>query len=147
MNRRELLIGAGAVLAAGAAGSMAEAAGGHEHHHHGMGGGYSALIDAATECHKVAMACESHCFDTFAKGDTSLAECAREVNEMMALCDATVRSASLNGKQTKNLIKLCMEAGKSCEDECRKHQKKHDICRVAADACAKCVEECKKALG
>ena len=147
MKRRELLAGAGAVVSAVAAGKIAQAAGmDHSMHNHDHGGVYSALIDAASECNKVALACEKHCFDTFAMGDTSLAACAREVNEMIAICEATIKAATLEARYIKELIAICKKSGEACRAECLKHVKKHDICRIAAEACDKCVQECDKAL-
>jgi len=145
MKRRELLIGAGAAVAAMTAGK-AMAAGMDHSAHMGHGGNYSALIAAATECHKTAMACQAHCLETFAAGDTTLALCAKEVTQMMAVCEATVKTASLNAVYFKELVAVCKKAGESCQAECLKHAKKHDICRVAAEDCGKCIKECDKIL-
>lgn len=133
------------MVAAMTAGEAARAAM-HEHSGHHHGNDYSALIDAAMECQKAAMACESHCLETFAQGDTTLAKCAREVNEMINVCDATSRAASMNAAYLKQMVAICKQAGETCLAECKKHAKKHDICRVAAESCQKCITECDKIL-
>ena len=39
---------------------------------------------------------------------------------------------------------VVMDMCKACEDECRKHEKKHKSCKDCADSCAACYTECKK---
>ena len=71
MNRREALIGAGAVIAAMSAAKLAEAASkeaapakaGHDHSAHQHGPDYTSLINAASACHKAALSCENHCLE------------------------------------------------------------------------------------
>ncbi|MDH5638619.1 MAG: Csp1 family four helix bundle copper storage protein [Nitrospinota bacterium] len=145
MKRRELLIGAGAMVAAMTVGEAAQAAT-HDHSGHHQGPDYSALIDAAMECQKLAMACEKHCLETFAMGDTTLAKCAQEVNEMINVCDATSRAAAMDAAYTKQIVTICKQAGETCLAECTKHAKRHDVCRLAAEACQKCITECDKVL-
>ncbi|MBI4827567.1 MAG: Csp1 family four helix bundle copper storage protein [Nitrospinae bacterium] len=152
MNRRELLIGTGAAALAALSSTVAARAAPQADPHAGhkmaaAGNKYAAVIAASMECQKVAMECENHIYQTFAAGDTSLAKCAALIAEMQAICHATAKAASLDSARAKALIKACMESGQDCEKECRSHAAKHDICRVTADACKKCVEECKKALG
>jgi len=70
MNRRELLIGTGAVLVAAAARAdkpktaPAAASG-------------SSLTDAAADCIKKGEACLAHCMTMLGSGDTSMSGCAR----------------------------------------------------------------------
>ena len=154
MNRREALIGAGAAIATMTAAKLAEAAAkgaapamaGHDHSAHQQGPDYTSLINAASSCHKAALACENHCLESFAAKDTSLAACAREVAEMMAICEATIRVASLKSKYTKEIVAVCKKSGESCKAECLKQAKQHDICRIMAEECDKCIKECDKVL-
>lgn len=144
MNRRELFLGAGALALAGVSGA-ASAQEGH-HHHAKSGGEYDKLIYEAVECIKKGELCLNHCFETFASGDTSLAECARTVNEMIYICEATVKAASYNSRHAKEVIAVCIKYCEDCEKECRKHEKKHQICKESAENCAKCIKEAKKVL-
>jgi hypothetical protein len=80
INRRDL-IGAGAAGAAVVTISgSALAQTSHEHH-----AAPSSLFDAASNCVKAGLVCSDHCLQAFAAGDTSLAACARAVDEMMNL--------------------------------------------------------------
>ncbi|MBI5814759.1 MAG: four-helix bundle copper-binding protein [Nitrospinae bacterium] len=145
MNRRELIIGAGAMAVAAVSGT-AFAADEHQHHHASGGGAYDKLISEAVECMKRGELCLHHCFTSFAAGDTALAACASSVNDMLAFCAATVKIAANESKYAKEAVATCMKICQDCENECRKHEKKHATCKDCADSCAKCVAECKNIL-
>ncbi|MBI4666946.1 MAG: four-helix bundle copper-binding protein [Nitrospinae bacterium] len=147
MNRRDLLLAGVGAVALGAGQALAAekpAMEGHAHHHMGHGAANQALIDAAAGCATKGEICVSHCMDSFAAGDTSLAACAKSVMETMALCQAVITLAAQNSKNLAATAKVAMAACKACEDECRKHEAKHATCKDCADACVKCYEECKK---
>jgi len=86
----------------------------------------------------------SHCLAIFAKGDTSLAQCAKSVYQMGAMCEAVARLASANSEHLPALARVAHATCLDCEKECRKHEKEHEICKACADSCAACAEECKK---
>jgi Cys-rich four helix bundle protein (predicted Tat secretion target) len=130
MNRRELLVGAGAIALASAAAHAAppKAEGGN------------ALADAAVDCQKKAEACLTHCLMMFAGGDTSMAACAAAVRETIATSAALATLAAAGSKHVKALGKVCADVCKDCEIECRKHAAKMAVCRECADACAKMIQ-------
>src|SRR5689334_16706028 len=105
MNRRELLVGAGAVALAAAAhaapGTNKPAEGGN------------ALADAAWDCQKKAEACLTHCLSMFAAGDTSMAACAAAVRETLATSGALATLAAAGSKHVKALAKVCVDV---CKD-------------------------------
>lgn len=145
-ERRNLLIGAGALglgtLAAAAMGPFAGVAMAEEK----SGGKRGALIDAIHGCLKTGESCIAHCLDSFKAGDTSMADCAASVTELLAFCAAHVRMASLDSKHLKEMSALAIKVCGDCEKECRKHEK-HPPCKACADACAACIKECKKVVG
>jgi Cys-rich four helix bundle protein (predicted Tat secretion target) len=132
MNRRDLLVGAGAVALATAAKAAPKEKPAQEG---------NSLVDAAFDCQKKAEACLTHCLNMFAAGDTSMAACAAAVRETLATSRALATIASANSKHTKDLAKVCADVCKECEAECRKHQAKMNICRECADACARMILE------
>lgn len=150
MNRRDLLVGLGAVAltagAASAAEKKTEAAPASAHAGHGDMGAHKnqALIDTSLDCAKKGELCINHCLTSFAAGDTSLAVCAKSVAEVIAVCTALSIAAAVESRNLPALAKAAMAFCKDCEDECRKHEKKHMTCKDCADACAKCLAECKK---
>jgi Cys-rich four helix bundle protein (predicted Tat secretion target) len=133
MNRRDWLVGAGAVALAAAAQAAPKEKPAPE--------GGNPLLDATFDCQKKAEACLTHCMTMFAAGDTSMAGCAAAVRETIATSRALASLAAANSKHTKELAKVCADVCKDCEAECRKHQAKMSVCRECADACARMIQE------
>ena len=146
MNRRELLgvaIG-GASLAIAADTALAEEHGQTEHMGHTAHVQHPKLSEAARNCVSAGDLCMSHCLAIFATGDTSLAQCAKSVYQMSAVCEAIARLAAANSEHLPALARVAHATCVDCEKECRKHEKEHEICKACADSCATCAEECKK---
>jgi Cys-rich four helix bundle protein (predicted Tat secretion target) len=138
MNRRDL-IAAGTTLVALSTAARAQMS--HEHHDASAA---TPLLDAASTCVKVGMVCIDHCFQAFAAGDTSLAGCAREVDQMLSTCGTLAKLASLRSPQLPEMAKVALAVCQDCETECRKHADKHAPCKACAEACAACAAECRK---
>jgi Cys-rich four helix bundle protein (predicted Tat secretion target) len=139
MNRREVMqagVGVAAVgvaLRAGAAEPTATA-----------GAASATLIDTAFACIKVGQACQQHCLDLLAKGDTSLAECATTIAAMLPMCEALAAVAVQRSPQLKALAAVCGRVCRDCEKACRKHESHHAICKQCAESCAACAAQCEK---
>jgi Cys-rich four helix bundle protein (predicted Tat secretion target) len=104
MNRRELLgVAVGGVSFAAAANSaLAEE---HDHRNHAAHADlpHAKLSVAARNCVSAGDLCMSHCLALFAKGDTSLAPCAKSVFQMAAMCEAVARLAAPNSEHLAEL--------------------------------------------
>lgn len=135
-----------------AAGNAAFAAGntqqhaGHEHMHdmQGSGNKNQGLIDAAADSVKKGQACLQHCIESLSQGDKELGKCAMAVNDMIAACVAIGQLANYNSPHLAKMAKVVMDICQECEKECRNFDKKHEVCRVSADSCLVCFNECKK---
>ena len=138
MNRREL-IAAGTTLLALSTTAQAQIS--HDHHDAVTA---NPLFDAASTCVKAGLVCTDHCLASFAAGDTSLAACAREVDQMLSTCGALAKLASLKSSHLPAMAKVALALCQDCETECRKHADKHEACKACAEACAACATECKK---
>jgi hypothetical protein len=44
------------------------------------------------------------------------------------------------------VVGACIEACRSCYDECRKHALGREHCRICADACHRCAHACRELL-
>ncbi len=138
ISRRSLLIGAGAVGAALASGaSLAGDAPGHRHEDHAPKN--PGALEAVNDCVVKAQQCAAHCLVAFQEGDTSLADCARKVNEMLPICRAFSYQLASNSPYIKALAPVCRQACKDCEDACREHEDKHLECKECAEACAQVI--------
>jgi Cys-rich four helix bundle protein (predicted Tat secretion target) len=141
ITRRTLLASAGALVAAGAAGSaIATAADEHAGH---PGAEHQGLIDAARACVADGDRCLAHCLGMFKSGDTSLAACAQRVAEMLPACGAVAQLATLGASRLGEFAAACRDVCDDCEKECRKHAEKHAVCKACADSCARFIAEAK----
>lgn len=166
LGRRELLVGAGALAAAASVAVGAEHGDhtGHDHgdgHKHGDGqkhgdaaehkyfkaeryGKRAALVTATENCVSKGRQCLSHCFETFLAGDTTMAECAYAVDQMLAVCAAMAHLAANDSPQLAEMARACIAVCEHCEKECRRHEEHQPECRACADACAALITEAKK---
>ena len=135
VSRRALLVGAGALGAALATGAgIAGDAPGHRHEDHAPKN--PSVLDAVNDCIVKAQQCGAHCLVAFQEGDTTLADCARKVNEMLPICKAFSYQLAGNSPYVKALSAVCRQACEDCEKECRVHEDKHVECKECAEACA-----------
>jgi Cys-rich four helix bundle protein (predicted Tat secretion target) len=141
MNRREVLMGAGALALAAVAKAAPSTNAGEAHHHNAAAQG---LVDASAGCLEKGEVCQQHCFGLLGSGDTSMAACASTVRDMLAATRGVFTLAAAGSKHTRTLAKACAEICKDCEAECRKHQDKHKACHDCADACARMQQEIAK---
>jgi Cys-rich four helix bundle protein (predicted Tat secretion target) len=142
MNRRHLLTSTAALLAAdGPALAQSQTQRVHDHPAVGLN---PQLVASATACISTGLACINHCFESLVAGDTSLAACARSVDQMSVICSALAKLASTGSRHLASMAKLTLAVCQDCENECRKHADKHATCKACADACADCAVECKK---
>ena len=138
ISRRALLVGAGALGAALATGaSVAADAPGHRHENHAPQN--PKALDAVNNCVVKAQQCAAHCLVAFQEGDTTLADCARKVNEMRPICSAFSYQLAGNSPYVKALSAVCRQACEDCEKECRVHEDKHRECKECAEACAQVI--------
>lgn len=147
MDRRDVLLGLGAVTATAVAGGAfaQEPEHDHEHMHHHAGTANLALIAATSECVAKSEICSAHCRELLADGDKSLGPCSKTTNEVLALCTALRSLAAQNAPTLPRLASVALGACTRCEAECRKHEKVHQVCKDCAEACSACAAECKKA--
>ena len=147
LTRREMLCLAATTTAAAtlASGATFAASSDHDHAHHSKNEN-EGLIDSAFDCVKKGQLCMDHCMELFKVGDTSVAECADSVNEMLAMCNALAQMAAYRSSHLSNLAKVCIDVCNDCEKKCREHEEDHSECKACADSCAICAEECEKVL-
>jgi Cys-rich four helix bundle protein (predicted Tat secretion target) len=159
LRRREVLAGATLLAGAALAGAGGAAAGEHEGHAAagaaGAGPRYSeakafkkraSVVKVTNECIARGQACLSHCMETFVAGDTTMAECARAVQEMLVTCQAFGQLAANDSVVLRPMAQACIAVCEECEKQCRVHEDHQSECRACADACADLVREAKKLL-
>ncbi|HXJ34916.1 MAG TPA: Csp1 family four helix bundle copper storage protein [Candidatus Eisenbacteria bacterium] len=103
----------------------------------GGGDNATALADAAAGCMRAGDACLQHCLDLLAKGDTSIADCAKSVTQMLGVCRGVGPLADARSKHLPAMARLCEAVCTDCAGECRKHAERHPICKTCLEACEK----------
>lgn len=139
MNRRELLLG-GLSIAGAALAAKVQAA---EHHHHHQHTHADTLSAATADCIQKGQVCLNHTLELLGQGQKDMANCARSVNEMLAVCGALQALANQNSAHLPKLAALAYDVCKQCEDACAKHPE-HEVCKACGESCAACAKECKK---
>lgn len=151
VSRRNILKGFGLFAAAASSGLSlntlaASTEHDHAHHVHTVDLALQRVIDHAMDCIKKGEMCNQHCIELFKTGDTSVANCAESVQEMLASCTAMSKLAAYNSKHLKAMMKVCISVCEDCEKECKKHADKHAECKACANSCADCIKVCKEYL-
>ncbi len=147
--RRNLLIGAAALgtLSGMAVFGRANAEEqSHQHHQHTIDQGRARIIEHAADCVTKGEICVAHCLELFKTGDTSVAECADTVHEMLASCTAMGKLAAYDSRHLKDFVRVCIGVCEDCEKACREHENKHAECKACADSCTDCIRVCKEYL-
>jgi Cys-rich four helix bundle protein (predicted Tat secretion target) len=141
MDRREALTGLGAITLA----ALADSASAQEHEHHHMHDApkNQALVDAAADCVQKGQACVTHCNKLLGEGDKDMSACQTTALQAIAVCAAVQQLGNLNSPHLAKVAAAAADICKACEDECRKHEKKHVSCKECGDACAACAKQCK----
>lgn len=161
LRRRDLLMGATLLAGATLGAAVSAAAADDPHQHHAPDASASDrryseatafkrradLVAATNECVARGQACLSHCMETFVQGDTTMAECARAVQEMLATCHAFAQLAANDSVVLGPMAQACIAVCEECEKQCRVHEEHQPECKACADACAALVREAKKLPG
>lgn len=103
-----------------------------------------ALIDCSQACTACADACLSE------EKVADLRKCIRSNLDCADICDATARVLSRHTGYDANItraqLQACIQACKSCGDECGRHAEMHEHCRVCAERCRRCQRACENFL-
>lgn len=148
MERRVALAGFGALalaaLVEGAAAQEHEHEHEHEHDHDHMHGSgkYQPLAEAAGDCIQKGQACVAHCNLLLGQGDKDMSACQATAMQTLAICAALQDLANLKSPHLAKVAAAASEICRACEEECRKHEKKHATCKACGDACAACAKQC-----
>jgi Domain of Unknown Function (DUF326) len=108
----------------------------------------SATIDALSDC---TQACTADAdADLSERNLAELVKCVRLCLECTDICGAAVGVVSRPAEYDTNviapLLEACVAICKSCGDECERHARMHEHCRVCAEACRRCERACRELL-
>jgi hypothetical protein len=108
----------------------------------------AATIDALSDC---TQACTADAdADLSERNLAELVKCVRLCLECTDICGATLgvvsRPAEYDTHVTAPLLEACVAICKSCGDECERHARMHEHCRLCAEACRRCERACRELL-
>jgi hypothetical protein len=105
-------------------------------------------IDACMECARSCTWCADSCLNESHVGD--LTACIRLDMNCADICETTarvlIRSADRDAALTRRVLEACMQACRSCGDECDRHANALEHCRICAEACRRCERACQELL-
>jgi hypothetical protein len=110
-----------------------------------------ALVRCIEECYGCAQSCTS-CADACLaeKQVAQLTQCIRLDLDCADICSAAGAIASrrtgANEETIRRTLEACATACRLCGEECERHAKMHEHCRICADACRRCERSCQEAL-
>jgi hypothetical protein len=108
----------------------------------------AATIDALSDC---AQACTA---DVAADlGEQNVAEmvgCVRLCLDCADICTATLgvlsRQADRDAVVTRPMLEACAAICQGCGEECERHARMYEHCRICAEACRRCEQACRELL-
>ncbi|UPK72575.1 four-helix bundle copper-binding protein [Chitinophaga filiformis] len=110
--------------------------------------GWKELKICAEACAACSLAC-GYCVTALLKSEYAekLKNCTAVLLECIAICEATVAVASLNGIFGEQQCRLCIAACNKCAEVCEAHmQWEAAHCKTCADACRHCADTCEDAF-
>ena len=106
-------------------------------------------LDALNDCIQACIADTDA--DLSEKDLADMVRCVRLCLHCTDVCAATAgvlsRPAEYDPNVVRPLLESCVAICKSCGDECERHARHHEHCRICAEACRRCESACRKLLG
>ena len=105
-------------------------------------------IDLCEDCAQTCTACADACLSHDAIAE--FRKCIRTCLDCSAVCEATAqmlsRQTASDEKVTRSMLAACVQACKSCADECGRFFEMHGHCRLCGELCRRCEEVCSETL-
>jgi hypothetical protein len=108
----------------------------------------AACVAACAECAAACTACADACLSE--EMVSELRKCIRTDLDCADVCETTGRVLSrhtgYDANLTRAVLQACVQACRSCADECERHAGMHEHCRICAAACRRCEDACDRVL-
>ena len=106
-------------------------------------------LDALNDCIQACIADTDA--DLSEKDLADMVRCVRLCLHCTDVCAATTgvlsRPAEYDPNVVRPLLESCVAICKTCGDECERHARQHEHCRICEEACRRCESACRKLLG
>lgn len=104
---------------------------------------FASCIEACVRCAQECDHCATACLDEPKVAD--MARCIRLDMDCAEICWGASAFMSRGSQFAHDYCRLCAEVCEACGEECRKHEPDH--CQRCAEACEQCAEECRRMAG
>lgn len=102
---------------------------------------YQSCLLACSTCAIVCMDCHSDCLN---EHDLKmLRRCIRLTDDCTAICLLAIKAMASDSEFANQICKLCAEICTACADECEKHNHM-EHCKKCSEICSNCAQECLK---
>jgi hypothetical protein len=105
-------------------------------------------MSACLDCGQTCTICADAC--TAEQDSRSLVRCIGLNLDCAAICrsaaDVLSRQTSSDSRLHRSILETCELASRACAEECEKHGKHMEHCRVCAEACRACEQACRQRL-
>ncbi len=105
-------------------------------------------LDALNDCIQACIADTDA--DLSEKDLADMVRCVRLCLHCTEVCAATAgvlsRPAEYDPNVVRPLLESCVAICKGCGDECERHARHHEHCRICEEACRRCESACRKLL-
>ena len=105
-------------------------------------------IEACTECAQASAACADA--DLSEQMATDLAKCARLNLDCADMCETTARvltrQSGYDPDMMRAVLQACVQTCMVSGDECERHARMHEHCRLCAEVCRRCQQACQDML-
>lgn len=101
---------------------------------------YAACIEACNACVSACNHCAASCLKE--PGVEMMSRCIALDMDCAQICAVAAAAMARGSAYHQAICKVCADICQSCGDECVKHEMEH--CQACAKACHRCAEECRK---
>lgn len=101
---------------------------------------FQSCIDACYACASECDHCAVSCLDE--QDASSMARCVKLDMDCAAMCRLAASYMARGSEFAQSICRLCAEICEACGEECAKHEMEH--CQRCAEVCRTCAEECRR---
>jgi hypothetical protein len=109
------------------------------------------LVRCIESCVECATACTSCADADLGESDLpDLVRCIRLCLDCADVCDVTgrvvIRQTAFDVGVVRATVEACVVVCRTCREECERHARHHEHCRICAEVCGRCEQACNDLL-
>jgi hypothetical protein len=104
-------------------------------------------IDECVDCTQSCLVCADACL-----GESTVQQLTQCIRLNLDCADVCAATAALSSRRTgsneatiRAMIEVCADTCRMCAEECGRHARQHEHCRICAETCRRCEAACRAA--